>query len=89
MSFSESIPLRLAKLNQLIEGKAQEPGVQKHVISKDGLLDSLIALHDECVKNLASHPKNPPKHVSSFIKKGTTELNSFCFHQFDLFLKWT
>ena len=70
MSREDSIPIRVAKLNQIIDGKASSVAACKQILSRDGLLDSLLALHDECSRNVENNHKHPPKHISSFLHKG-------------------
>ena len=65
----ETIPLRLAKLNQLVDGKVPA-GSWNSAVSKDGLLDSLVALYDECERRSTQHRHNPPKHITTFVHKG-------------------
>ncbi|XP_067933082.1 citron Rho-interacting kinase-like [Watersipora subatra] len=63
-----NIPLRLAKLNQQIDGKcSSEANVDN--ISRDALLDSLLALYDECERKLSKQRKSPPKNVATFVRK--------------------
>lgn len=75
-SNKDSIPIRLAKLNQQIEGKVPASSLN-HLILKDGLLDSLLALYDECKRKANLTQKNPPRHFSGFLHRGTfkTSLN--------------
>lgn len=70
MNKADSIPIRIAKLNQIIDGKTQIPPAFKQILSRDGLLDSLVALHDECRRNADNNRKHPTKHVSAFLQKG-------------------
>lgn len=72
MTTADTIPLRIAKLNQLIEGRLASNGCElnAHIISKDSLLDSLVALHDECIRKYGSNWRSYPKHVSSFMHNG-------------------
>ena len=69
MDSKESITLRLAKLNQQIDGKCPS-GSTTPLLSKEALLDSLVALYDECERKVSHERKSPPKHVSTFVRKG-------------------
>lgn len=69
MDSKESIPLRLAKLNQQIDGKVASSTFTS-AVSRDGLLDSLLALYDECERRVGRKQKNPSKHITNFVHKG-------------------
>ena len=58
----EVITTRLSRLNQLFAGKTSNE-VHRALASREGLLDALIVLYDEC-KHL---PRN--KYVEVFLKK--------------------
>lgn len=69
MESKENITLRLARLSQQIDGKHPSDS-STQLISRDALLDSLLALHDECERKLNLDRKSPPKHVAAFVRKG-------------------
>lgn len=77
MESKRSIPLRLAKLNQQIDGKVAASSFNQ-LMTRDGLLDSLLALYDECERKLAHHHRNPPQHIASFVRKGGIHLSLGC-----------
>lgn len=81
MSKVDSIPVRIAKLNQIIDGKTQSVAECKQILSRDGLIDSLLALHNECLRNVENNHKNPAKHVSSFLQKGMSHLRLYFIEQ--------
>ena len=59
----ESIAGRVSKLNQVITGRSAV--VNSNLVSRDGLLDALFALYNECSnRNLMKN-----QYVSSFVNK--------------------
>ncbi|GFW95528.1 hypothetical protein TNCV_1722291 [Trichonephila clavipes] len=61
----ESIATRFMRLNQLILGKSNYNLPKKYLIHRDGLLDILFALYEEC--NVDYLRKD--KHIASFVDK--------------------
>lgn len=70
MANKDNIPLRLAKLNQIVDGKSVGDIPNKTLLCKDGLLDSLVALYEECERRIEEYQKHSPKHISSFVNRG-------------------
>jgi len=61
----ESILARLSRLNQLLDGRGLVTEELKTLVSRDGLLDILFALYDECTKDVFTRNR----YVTSFVKK--------------------
>ena len=55
---------RLSRLNQLFVGKAGSGGWRTH-IAREGLLDALLVLYEECTQEELRRDK----HVSAFVDK--------------------
>jgi citron Rho-interacting kinase len=70
MSENLSVSARTTRLNSLILGRAEAlPKEQKEIcngISRDGLLDALFVLYDECNKDAV---KKKSKHIQDFTIK--------------------
>ena len=70
----ESITNRIQVLDGFVKGQVETDDVHTSLLTRDGLMDSLLALFDEC-----SHDnlmKN--KHVLAFVKKCKQENNLIC-----------
>lgn len=65
MSGQETIASRFVKLNQIILGKSGINLPNKYLVHRDGLLDVLFALYEEC--NVDYMRKD--KHVAAFVDK--------------------
>lgn len=65
---SEPPGLRTSKLNQLFAGKAKEGlnATSCSHLSRDGLVDALLALYGECSQDQL---KRTNKHASQFVNK--------------------
>ncbi|GIY55189.1 hypothetical protein CEXT_373211 [Caerostris extrusa] len=61
----ESIATRFMRLNQLILGKSNYNLPKKHLIHRDGLLDILFALYEEC----SAEYLRRDKHIANFADK--------------------
>ncbi|XP_067132283.1 citron Rho-interacting kinase-like isoform X3 [Centruroides vittatus] len=61
----ESISSRLIKLNQLFFEKLKGNVTYRHIISRDGLMDALFALYDECNNEYM----RKDKHIAAFVDK--------------------
>ena len=67
MADVNSIPLKISRLNQMLQGKEKD-FEHKSLLCRDGLIDSLIVLHEECTHK--SLMKN--QYVSNFVNKCKT-----------------
>lgn len=65
MSGEETIASRFVKLNHIILGKSSSDFPNKYLAHRDGLLDVLFALYEEC--NVDYMRKD--KHIVSFVDK--------------------
>ncbi|XP_071448673.1 citron Rho-interacting kinase [Hetaerina americana] len=64
----EPISVRIARLNNLFLGKTTSSNpaiVNKHWVSREGLLDALIVLYDECNNDALKRDK----HIANFVDK--------------------
>ncbi|XP_033104985.1 citron Rho-interacting kinase-like [Anneissia japonica] len=61
---TEPVVSRLTKLNQLIQNKTKDNGLQS-LLAKEGLLDALLVLYDECNQENLTRDK----HISLFVQK--------------------
>ncbi|XP_071962561.1 citron rho-interacting kinase-like [Antedon mediterranea] len=70
MTTTEPVVSRLTKLNQLIQNKTKDNGLQS-ILAKEGLLDALLVLYEEChQENLMKN-----KHISTFVSKHKSTIN--------------
>ena len=63
-NYENSVASRIAKLDQLFQGKSSLVE-HKSIVGKDGLLDGLLLLYEEC--NNDTLMKN--KFIAEFVKK--------------------
>lgn len=61
----QQIELRIQELNRLLIGQDANGAVESHLLAREGLLDALSTLYDECTHD--NMMKN--KYVASFVKK--------------------
>lgn len=62
---TEPIFSRFLRLNQLFQGKIAQPGQHRYLATRDGLLDSLVVLFEECSDpGLMKH-----NHIANFVSK--------------------
>lgn len=61
----ESIAVRVSKMNQLFVGRAGQLLEHKALVSREGLLDALLVLFEECCSDHLM--KN--EYITNFVKK--------------------